>query len=165
LSGTKVIVGDSDTKSLLRQKGFGEDAGARQDLSLIEALFLVETKNIGVSDGEKELDFDDLLKLGSKAEENFYAKYIVYKDLRSRGLLVRTGLKFGTDFRVYERGSTLSTGHSRYLVHVIPEEHTCSFPELSRAVRLAKGVHKDIIFAIVDEECDVIYYLVDRVRL
>ena len=99
------------------------------------------------------------------AGENFYSKYIVYKDLRSRGLLVRTGFKFGTDFRVYERGDTLSKGHSRYLVHVIPEEYTCSFPELARAIRLAKGVHKDIIFAIVDEEGDVTYYLVDRVRL
>lgn len=165
LSGTKVIVGDSDTKSLLRQKGFGEESAGRQDLSLIEALFLVETENIRVSDGEKELDFDDLLKLGSKAEENFYAKYLVYKDLRDRGLLVRTGLKFGTDFRVYERGASIKGGHSKYLVHVIPEEYTCSFPEIARAVRLAKGVHKDIMFAIVDEEGDITYYLIDRVRL
>jgi len=165
LSGTKVLVGESDLKSFLREKGFGEERGKRQELSLIEALFLVENEKMRVVDGEKNLSFDDLLKIGNRVEENFYSKYLVYSDLRTRGLLVRTGLKFGSDFRVYERGKGIRAGHSRYLVHVVPEEYTCSFPELARAIRLSQNVNKLMIYAIVDEEGDVTYYQIDRVKL
>jgi len=165
LSGTKVLVVESDLKSFLREKGFGEERGKRQELSLIEALFLVENGKMRVVDGERNLDFDDLLKIGNRVEENFYSKYLVYSDLRTRGLLVRTGLKFGSDFRVYERGKKIKVSHSRYLVHVVPEEYTCSFPELVRAIRLSQNVNKLMIYAIVDEEGDVTYYQIDRVKL
>ncbi|MFH1836219.1 MAG: tRNA-intron lyase [Methanobacteriota archaeon] len=165
LSGTKVIIGDSETKSLLKERGFGELEGKRLVISLIEAVFLVDTEKISVMKGDKELSFEDLLKIGSKAEKEFYNKYIVFKDMRGRGLLVRTGLKFGTDFRIYERGQSIGRGHSTKLVHVVAEEYNCSFPEMARALRLAKNVNKDMIYAIVDEESDVTYYLVDRVKL
>jgi tRNA-intron endonuclease len=165
LSGTKVLVGDSDTKSQLKQRGFGEEEEKTYILSLIEALFLVEEGKFDVMKKDKKLSFGELVKLGSRKEKEFYNKYIVYRDLRKRGMVVRTGLKFGTDFRLYERGSNVGGSHSKYLVHVVPEEYTCSFPEMARALRLAKNVNKDMIYAIVDEEGDVTYYLVDRMRL
>ncbi len=165
LSGTKVIVGDAELRSWLKEREFGEAKDSRHELSLIEALFLVEEEKMEVHKGEKLLDFDSLLKIGSKHETNFYAKFSVFKDLRSRGLLVRTGFKFGTDFRVYERGKKLKGGHSKFLVHIIPEEYKCSFPELARAIRLANTVNKKMIFAIVDEEGDISYYSVDREKL
>ena len=95
LSGTKVIVGDNELRSFLKEKGFGEEKGKRHEISLIEAIYLVEKEKMRVTDGKKILDFDDLLKNGNKVEENFYAKYSVYSDLRGRGLLVRTGLNHG----------------------------------------------------------------------
>jgi tRNA-intron endonuclease len=165
LSGTKVLVGDPTLKSWLKEKEFGEERGSRHELSLIEALFLIENKKLEVKKGEKTLSFEDLLKIGNKLEKDFYAKFSVFRDLRSRGLLVRTGFKFGSDFRVYERGKKLKGGHSKFLVHVIPEEYECSFPELARAVRVANTVNKKMIFAIVDEEGDISYYLVDRVKM
>ena len=165
LSGTKVLVGDSDLKSQLKDRGFGEVEGKALVLSLIEAIYLVESGKLEVVKGKKTLSFEELVKAGSRKEKEFINKYLVYKDLRERGMLVRTGLKFGTDFRLYERGATLGKGHSNYLVHVVPEEYTCSFPEMARALRLAKNVNKDMIYAIVDEECDVTYYLVDRMKL
>lgn len=165
LSGTKVLVGESTLKSFLREKGFGEEKGARQEVSLIEALFLLEGDKMKINDGKKNLDFEDLLKKGNKIEDEFYSKYVVYKDLRERGLLVRTGFKFGSDFRVYERGSDVGSGHSNYLVHVIPEEYKCSFPELARAIRLSQNVNKHMIYAIVDGEGDITYYQIDRVKL
>ncbi len=165
LSGTKVLVGESDLKSFLREKGFGEERGKIQELSLIEAVFLTENEKMEVVRDEVILNFEDMINLGNSVEENFYSKYSVYGDLRSRGLLVRTGLKFGADFRVYERGATVRSDHSKFLVHVIPEEYTCSFPEIARATRLAQNVNKDMIYAIVDEEGDITYYQVGRVKM
>ena len=165
LSGTKVLVGDNDLKSQLRDRGFGEIEGNALVLSLIEAVYLVETSKLEVVKDNRVLGLEELVKTGSKKEEEFYNKYLVYKDLRERGITVRTGLKFGTDFRLYDRGGKLGKDHSKYLVHVVAEEYTCSFPEMARALRLAKNVNKDMIYAIVDEECDVTYYLVDRMKL
>jgi len=166
LSGTKVVVGDGDTKSQLKDRGFGEEDGKQYFISLIEACFLSEQEKLDVMKGEKKASFDELVKLGSKHEEEFYNKFLVYRDLRNRGMLVKTGLKFGTDFRVYERGTKdVSEKHSTMLVHVVPEEYTCSFPDMARALRLAKNVNKNLVYAIVDEEGDITYYLVDRLRL
>mgnify|MGYP000585145174 CR=1 FL=1 len=165
LSGTKVLVGDGDLKSQLKERGFGELEDKALILSLIEAAYLVGAGKMEVFRGSEAITFDELVRLGSEKEEEFYNKYLVYRDLRERGLLVKTGLKFGTDFRLYERGEGVGRGHSRYLVHVVPEEYTCSFPEMARALRLAKNVNKDMIYAIVDEDCDITYYLVDRVKL
>jgi len=162
LSGTKVLVGDSDLKSQLNERGFGELEDRALVLSMIEALYLVETKKLEVIKGKDALEYEDMVRLGSEHEKEFYNKYLVYKDLRERGLTVRTGLKFGTDFRLYDRGEKVGKGHSKYLVHVVPEEYTCSFPEMARALRLAKNVNKDMIYAIVDGEGDITYYLVDR---
>ena len=165
LSGTKVLVGDNDLKSLLKERGFGEMEGGALVLSIIEATYLVETGKLEVVKGKNALSVEEIVKLTEGKEEEFYNKYLVYKDLRERGLVVRTGLKFGTDFRVYNRGESVSKDHSKYLVHVVPEEYSCSIPEMARALRLAKNVHKDMIYAVVDEESDVTYYLIDRIRL
>jgi tRNA-intron endonuclease, archaea type len=165
LSGMKVLVGDNDLKSQLNEKGFGELEEKALALSLIEATYLLESGKLEVVRGDTAVSFEDLVKLGSEKEEEFYNKFLVYKDLRERGMVVRSGLKFGTDFRLYDRGEGVGKGHSKYLVHVVPEEYTCSFPEMARALRLAKNVNKDMIYAIVDGECDVTYYLVDRMRL
>jgi tRNA-intron endonuclease len=165
LSGTKVLIGDNNIKSQLNERGFGTSRGSAQELSLIEAAFLIEEKTLEVSDGKKNLKLEDLVKIGNKIEDNFYAKYVVYSDLRKRGLMVKTGLKFGSDFRVYDRGATVKSGHSKKLINVIPEEYTCSFPEIARAIRLSQNVNKAMIYAIVDEEGDVTYYQIDRIRL
>ncbi|MGC9310542.1 MAG: tRNA-intron lyase, partial [Candidatus Aenigmatarchaeota archaeon] len=52
--------------------------------------------------------------------------------------------------------------HTKWIVHAIPENYTCSFPELSRAVRLAHNIRAKMLWAVVDEEGDVTYYEVLR---
>ena len=68
--------------------------------------------------------------------------YEVYRDLRNRGLVVKSGFKYGTHFRVYEK--TVNE-HSRYLVHVVSERE--ELQKLSRAVRVAHGVRKELLLA------------------
>lgn len=164
LSGCKVVVGEGDAKSQLKERGFGEMEGRMLSLSLVEALYLVEEGKLEVVKGKKKLGADELVKAGAKAEKEFFNKYLVFKDLRGRGLVVRTGLKFGTDYRTYERGTSVGKGHSKVLVHVVPEEYSCSLPELARAVRLATTVNKTMVYAVVDEEGDVTYYSVGRFK-
>jgi tRNA-intron endonuclease, archaea type len=165
LSGTKVLVGDNDLKSQLKARGFGELEGNALILSMIEAAYLLENDKLDVVSGDSSIGFQGLVSIASGVEGEFLNKYLVYKDLRGRGMVVRSGLKFGTDFRLYDRGASVGRDHSNYLVHVVPEEYTCSFPEMARALRLAKNVNKSMIYAIVDGESDITYYLIDRMRL
>ncbi len=89
-------------------------------------------------------------------------RYKVFKDLRERGYIAKSGFKFGAHFRVYERGE-YSNAHSVYLVHAVKEGDILSFSELSRAIRLSQSVKKKMIFAAVDDEGDVTYYAIDRI--
>lgn len=160
LKDGRIIVEDEDAASRLLQKSFGKKSkGGRLELSLVEGLYLIERGSITVTDGKHEVTSDDIVKIA--AEEDFQLKAKVYADLRERGRIVKTGFKFGAHFRVYGRGESIEE-HSKYLVHVVPESEVYSFNEVSRIVRLAHGVKKEILFAVVDDEGDITYYKIER---
>jgi len=156
LSKQKVIIKNEPRAVKLAQKGFGAFENNKLELSLVEALFLVEKGDIEVRKGGTRATPENIMEAAK--DEDFLNKYKVYKDLRERGLVVKTGFKFGAHFRVYERGKFQKNEHSTFLVHVVRESDKMSFSELARAVRLAVGVKKTMIFAIADEEGDISYY-------
>src|SRR3990167_6569966 len=73
----------NESRELYNQSRYGnllEDG--RVQLSLIEALYLVEKKKITAYDSRnKELNFDTLLKKSQKVEPNFWVRYCVYRDI------------------------------------------------------------------------------------
>jgi tRNA-intron endonuclease len=140
----------------------------RNELSLEEALLLINRNRLKIYKGRRKLDKKKFYEYACSLDREFPWKYRVYEDLRNRGLLVRTGFKFGTHFRVYARGVKLKKGpktrkeHTKWIVHAVPEDFTCSFPELARAVRLAHNIRAKMLWAIVDDEGDVTYYEIIR---
>ena len=157
----RIIIEDRKVASRLIQKSFGKRAsGGRLELSLIEGLYLLERGSISVKDKNRDIAPEDIIKIAK--EDDFQMRYKVYQDLRERGHIVKTGFKFGAHFRAYGKGDSIEA-HSKYLVHVVPESEVYSFHEVSRIVRLAHGVKKDILFAVVDDEGDITYYKIERV--
>ena len=152
----------------LSERDYGKESDGGLDLSFIEALYLVKKSKLEVKKGKTKLSFNKLLDCGLKLDRRIQEKYIVYKDLRDRGLVVKTGFKFGCDFRVYGRGVKVKKGpktaaeHTKWVVYTVPEDYTCSFQELSRAVRLAHSIRAEMLWAIVDGENNVTYYSVKR---
>lgn len=151
------------------EHGYGKMAGARLEISFAEALYLLEKGKISARKLRKKLGFEQLFEHCIGLDRRLHERYTVYKDLRERGLLVKTGFKFGSDFRVYSRGvKTVKRGpktpmeHTKWVVYCVPEDYTCSFQELSRAVRLAHSIRAKILWAIVDNENDVTYYSITR---
>lgn len=165
----RIIVPDEDEGNKIHNHGsMGKSlSGGRLQLSPVEALYLLDKEKIVLRDEEndEELDFEKLSSELAKEDSNILLKYRVYKDLRSRGLVVKTGLKYGAHFRVYERGETPGSSHSPYLVHSISENKELTPQEIARSVRLAHGVKKDMIFGIVDNEGDITYYSLSREKL
>jgi len=163
LTGTKVMENEPAAAKMLKERGFGEEVGERLILAPVEALYLLEKKRISVLDGKKKLTFDSLFSSLKKAEQELDMKYAVYRDLRSKGYVVRTGLKYGTYFRVYDKGIRVGEGHSELLVQPVPEEMRTSVYEIAGAVRLSRSVKKKMIWAIVDTEGDVTYLKLSRI--
>jgi len=171
-----VIIWGKDAVQLYDESGYGkplpEENPDRVELELVEAAYLAERGKLKVfaKEGKKRklLSFKDLMEIGSKNVNQFHPQFIVYRDLRERGYLVKTGFKFGAHFRVYERGVKLIRGpkaaheHTKWVVHAVPEEAAFSLPEMSRAVRLAHNIRATFVWAVVDREGSVTYYLIQR---
>jgi len=160
-----IVWGKEDANCLFNDGWFGELFDDRLELSLIEGTFLLERKKIQVGKDKKKVSLKGIYKHSQKIDPRFVIKYTVYKDLRERGLPVRTGFKFGCDFRVYERGVTpVKKGpkaqyeHTKWIVFCVAEDYKCSFQELSRAVRLAHNIRSHMLWAVVDNEGDCTYY-------
>ncbi len=163
LSGDRVFTCSRKTISRLHDNGgYGKVQDGRLFLSLIEAAYLIEKGRISVKDGDRELSVEDIMELGRKKDECFDVKYLTYRDLRDRGYVVKSGLKFGSHFRVY-RGGTEE--HSIWLVWVVPESTKISPNDMTARVRVAHGVRKGMLMAVVDDDGDVTYYEVKWARL
>lgn len=161
----KVIVWDEPHANQIYQKGyFGKPlSGGKLQLAPVEALYLMERGKLTVVDEDgKKMKFKETFRRFSESDPDLSLKYAAYADLRSRGYVVKSGLKFGAHFRVYEKGEVPGQAHSKLLVHALPEFTKITPTELARAVRLAHSVRKKIMLAIVDDEGDVTYYSLAR---
>lgn len=99
----KTIVNENKDKDQLRNKGFGENFNQEYILSGLETLYLLSNNKIKLV-GKREYDFSSLLKMLLKKDKKILTKYLIYRDLRSKGYVVKEGFGFGIDFRIYERG-------------------------------------------------------------
>jgi len=162
LSGERVFsTMESALNKLYNKRHYGEVVNGKLFLSLVEAAYLLEKEWIKVFNGEKELTLEEIFELGRKKDEQFDLKFLVYKDLRNRGYTVKTALKYGSHFRVYRKGME---DHADWLIWVVNESQRMYPNELTARVRVAHGVRKKMVLAVVDEDNDVVYYQVGRIK-
>ncbi len=154
-----IFSNDSLAFSLFEKERFGEKSGEKIVYSFVEAVFLVESKKMDLFDlREKEIDLNSLIKKIERKDKNFLVKYIVFKDLRKKGNIVKSALKFGADFRVYAKGKSIGKDHARWILFCISEHDKISMQEFSAKNRVAHSTNKKLLLAIVDDEDDVSYY-------
>ncbi|MFH0715127.1 MAG: tRNA-intron lyase, partial [Candidatus Diapherotrites archaeon] len=128
-----------------------------------EAVYLLEKENIEIEDKKgKKIGEKEVHKVALK-EKKFSQKYAVFKDLKERGFCVKTGFKFGFDFRVYPRGKKPGEAHSQWVVSVHSQSEKFSLPELSRMIRLAGNLKTKLLMAVVDAEHQVSFYEAGRI--
>lgn len=148
----RVVVTDADqAKALFADGYFGRDIGLAHQLSLPEAVYLAEEGKLRVreADDENAIGAAALRERASAIEPDFALRLALYRALRTRGLVVKTGFKFGTHFRVYTGAP--DEEHAPYLVHALPPERRVAWPEVAGFVRLAHGVRKRLFFAVPRE--------------
>jgi len=162
LSGNLVIVKDKKGIKLHEKSHYGNIIQEGLQLSLIESLYLAEGEKISILRNGKKVSIEEMFQIIRR--KNLLTKYLVYSDLRNRGYIVKTGFKYGSEFRLYERGKSPGNGHSDYLVKVVSEDYEIKSSDFSSYVRVAHGVNKKLLFAVVDEENDITYYNVEWTR-
>jgi tRNA-intron endonuclease len=151
----RVVLWDREASFRLHERGFyGKPVGERLQLSLVESAYLLDKGVISLVDRSGEaMNRESFASRARLIESDFDLKFSVYKDLREKSLVVKTGFKFGTHFRVYKQvHGPCKVPHSEYLVHTVSEDHVFLPPVLSRAVRLAHSVRKQMVFSYVNDK-------------
>jgi tRNA-intron endonuclease len=160
LLSDRVLVADPP-EALYERAFYGQrlDPEGPVQLSLVEAAHLADRDRLAFDgDGEPDAAADgpgDRLRDRGRAVEGarFDRRLRAYSTLREKGVVPKTGFKFGADFRTYaEVESVEELGHSELLVRVLPGEHVFAPRDLALDVRLAHGVRKRMVFALAGEE-------------
>lgn len=163
----RVVTENSDeARDLYNQSRYGSllDNGKVQ-LSLLEGLYLLEKERLIVLDGKnKKINSEKFIKKAKKLGSNFWIRYSVFKDMRNRGYIVKTALKFGADFRVYDRGVKPGEDHAKWIIYPVHESSASTWYEFSAKNRVAHSTRKRLLIACVDEESDVTYWEVKWTR-
>jgi tRNA-intron endonuclease len=157
IDGKRCIVTSNNLKSRLIEKGFGTKKEDLLILDLFESYFLLETKKIKITKDEKEIKITQL----KKYIKEFTDKYLVYKDFREKGYIVKDGAIFGFDFRVYE-GNSKTHQHTKYVVDV-KRTHKDEMTKVIKSERLANSIKTKYIIAIIDQEDKITKIKLERI--
>ncbi len=160
LQGIIVTENTDVARELFNQSRYGEiQQDGKIQLSLVEAAFLQEKEKLDIFDGKtKRISKEDLIKKAAKQDPNFLVRFSVFKDLRNRGYIVKTALKFGADFRVYDRGIKPGEDHAKWVVYPVKEDSYLTWYEFAAKNRVAHSTKKRLLLAVVDDEGDVSYW-------
>lgn len=162
-----IVSDDAFSEKLYGEHFFGRPLDEqRLQLSLVEALYLADEGLIRIRELDGRLTGrEEFIERASKIEPEFERKVTVYKDLKKRGFVPKTGFKFGTHFRIYNNfESPDKVPHSVALLHVIGRDHVFILPQTSGASRLSNSVRKKMIYAF--ETGDRIEYInLERVKM
>lgn len=157
---TKIV--DARSQDQLRNKGYGDKEDNEYLLETYEALYLLYLNKLVINNGNID-NFGGLLKHVLKYDKEIVTRFLVYRDLRSRGYVVKEGFGFGADFRVYERGE-YEKKRAKYVVFCINEGINVKVGELSKNVREIETMGKNAIAAVVERRGEVIYYKLTNMK-
>ena len=157
------LVLDPDIQQDLEQKGYGEMEKNRLYLKPFESLYLLYTDKLKIFKGKKNIDFDSLLQIYKKQNDDVLTQFLVYRDLRTRGYTVKDGFGFGSDFRVYGKGDFGEKG-AKFLVFSFNEGKQEKVGMLQKKIEEITKMGKEPIIAVIERRGEIIYYKISRIN-
>jgi tRNA-intron endonuclease len=159
-----VRIAEKSSIDALSQRGYGTAENGVFTIAFYEALYLLDKELLEVKDEKgKAMDFQSLLQCYEKTNENAWVNYLVYRDLRSRGYVVREGFGAGTDFRIYERGA-YGKDTASYLVLGTQEGKPLPIEDLTSALQHCQSQKKELILAVMNRRGEIVYYSVSTLQ-
>jgi tRNA-intron endonuclease len=164
LVGSRAVVPSPAEAEALEKGGhYGRRVGPLLHLSLVEAMHLLSLGRIALEDARgRAVPGERLAEIATKEEKEFRHLLRAYAILRARRLVPKSGFKFGAHFRAYRRSP--DEEHAQYLIHVVAQDDPPTWAEAARAVRLAHGVKKEMVFGHAPPEGELRFFRIQRVK-
>ena len=147
----------------LEQKGYGEIENKQLFLKQFETLYLLYSKKLILKAGRKQIDFDSFMNICHKTNSDVLTQFLIYRDLRNRGYVVKDGFGFGSDFRVYERGHFGEKG-AKFLIFGLVEGQQEKMGALQKKIQEITQMGKEPIIAVIERRGEVIYYKINKMN-
>ena len=136
------------------------------ELDVLEALLLIERSRIQIfNENKEEMTAEQILSIVVEEDSRIWVKYLVYRDLRQRGYMVRLGYGDGIDFRVYPRGSTRSEAVAKYFIYILDEGNSIQLQNLDQITKQTLNARKKLIIVTLDRLGDPTYYHLEQTKL
>jgi tRNA-intron endonuclease len=156
--GDRVRTSSPLAYSMYEKSRWGEKKNGFIEFSGVETVHLVEKGKMEVFSGKKQLSYDKLLNKFKKNDKKIETKLVVFSDLRDKGYVVKTALKFGAEFRVYEKGVKPGEDHAKWIAYCVRENEKISWHDFAAKNRVAHSTKKNLLICVMDEESGVSYY-------
>ncbi len=147
----------------LEQKGFGEIENGKLFLQSFETLYLLYTNKLLLKKNKKQIDFDSFMSICQKTNSEIFTKFLIFRDLKTRGYVVKDGFGFGSDFRVYERGDYGEKG-AKFLIFGLNEGQQEKIGILQNKIDEITQMGKEPIIAVIERRGEVIYYKINKIN-
>jgi tRNA-intron endonuclease, archaea type len=131
-------------------------------LDRFETVYLAEMGRIALrSPARRTVGWPTAFRRAVRRDRDFPVRYLVYRDLRQRGYVVRASPP-PVAFSVLPRGGTLHKTPSRFWVEALSERVPFDLARLFDLADRAQSAKKVLLLGLVDEESDLTYYRVRR---
>ena len=161
LVSEQVFVTNNDMINELKLKGYGEIEDGQLLLQSFESLYLLYSGQLTLKKGSRRIDFDALMGICQVSDGDILTKFLIYRDLRNRGYVVKDGFGFGSDFRVYERGQFGEKG-AKFLVFGLNEGQQEKMGNLKKTIDEITQMGKEPVIAVIERRGEVIYYKINK---
>ncbi|MFQ5711199.1 MAG: tRNA-intron lyase [Candidatus Geothermarchaeales archaeon] len=152
----RIVVRKDEAEEII-SKGFGEKKRKYLELSPLEALYLVYAQKLTLKEKGRRIEFDQLMEALTTKDQDTFPRFLVYRDLRSRGYVVKQGYGEKIDFLVYERGEYPSKP-AKYRVIGVDEGHSIDILKLIDLLRFSTMSKKELKIAVIERRGEVVYY-------
>lgn len=111
-------------------------------LNFEETLFLNYALNYFKVHNENgvKLSIDELWEKFNKSQSNFFERYVIYHYYRTKGWIVKSGIKYGGDYLLYKEGPLYS--HASYLIKIFNPKQVFTWTKFLAINRLVETFNK-----------------------
>ena len=163
LINEKTIVINPKMQNVLTERGFGESEKDTLILNSFETLYLLYNNKLELKKINKSIIFDELLQKYIQKNDDILTQFLLYRDLRTKGYVVKDGFGFGSDFRVYERGN-YGLKDAKFLIFAFNEGTQQKIGKLYKNIEEITKMGKEPIIAVIERRGEIIYYKINKMN-
>ncbi len=168
MEGSSLIVNDLIAREIFDNGYFGHWTSENSlVLEPEEILLLMDRRRIEVfnSTTKQKITSSEIVAHFTKKNKDFWSRYLVYKDLRNRGYIVRIGTRITAPFRIYSRGGKPGESISKKVIFPLTEGEDLDLDFLDQLVNQTKIDRKILLLSVIDRLGDVTYYQASQLEL